>query len=81
MERVIKCHLDKNPPPGMNKPLERKDHDKVQQGGGENKDRHHPGEGGQQVDCCNLFGEHVALLHLLGVPQPHIGCWEGKWCV
>ena len=37
-------------PPRMKEPLVEEDHDEVDEGGGDDEDRHHPGEGEEQAD-------------------------------
>ena len=56
----------------MKELLVEEDHDEVDEGRDDNEDRHHPGEGVEQVNGRLLLREHVAQLHLLGVPLRHI---------
>ena len=42
--------LLKNSPPRMKEFLVEEDHDEVDEGGGDDEDRHHPGEGVEQAD-------------------------------
>ena len=55
----------KNSPPRMQELLEEEDHDKVEQGRGDNEDWHHPGEGEEEAGGCFFLGEHVPHLYLL----------------